>query len=242
VKKNPQRRLAVVWFVIAAVGFLMIVLPIPLGLDELHGGFAVGFLGFILLPASVMTGIICVQRARQLDRLVSGENLIAHWKYSAEEWKQYIETEHRSGKRERWRLFYLITVITVIVCFAFAIFRPESLMVVLVILPLLLALLLLVVLVVTTMRYRRSRNRVGEVFIGKDGVYLNGLYHSWKTVGGRLEKVSCVWGRGAYIEFRYSSRRAYARGGYMVRVPVPQGQEDLAKKVAAQFGEFEKEM
>ncbi len=240
--KNPQRRLAVVWFVVAVVGLLMIVLPIPLGLDELHGGFALGFLGFILLPASVIAGIICMQRARQLDRLVSGENLITHWKYTAEEWKEYVEAEHRSGKRVRWRLFYLITAITVIVWFAFVIFRPDSLMIVLVVLPLLLALLLLVVLVVATVHYRRSRNRVGEAFVGKDGVYLNGVFHSWKTVGGRLEKVSCIWDRGAYIEFRYPGRSACATGGYVVRVPVPHGQEDSAKKVAAQFGEFKEEM
>jgi len=235
VKTNPQKR-AVMWFVLAAVGLLMFVLPIMLGIEEYHGGFVLGFLGFVLLVTAIIAGIACWLREKRLDRLVSGDGLIVHWKYSSGEWREYAEIMYRRKKRERWRIIYLLAGILLSVCIAFAIFRPDSLLVMLIVLFPLLLLSALVTVIVFVLDYRRARDRTGEVFIGKDGIYLDGEYYSWKMAGGRLEGVTCVTGEGTYLEFRYSGRSGYAGGNYVVRVPVPLGQEDSAKRIAAKFG------
>lgn len=202
----------------------MLILPIPIGVDEYHGGFVLGFFGFVLLLTAIIAGIIYLRQAQRLDQLVLGKGLIVHWKYSPEEWREHVEAEYRRDKHRRWRTFYLIAAIAAILCIAFAIFRPNSLMVMVVVPLALLALLALMTVVITTVDYQRNRNRAGEAFIGKDSICLNRVFHSWKTVGTKLERVVHLTGRGVYIEFRYSGHRNYARDSYAMRVPVPRGQ------------------
>jgi hypothetical protein len=77
-------------------------------------------------------------------------------------------------------------------------------------------------------------DKPGEVFIARDGIYLNGQLHMFSRLGARLERASYNE-EEKFLSFTYSGPSRGGRYEYIVKVPVPTGQEDEARRVIASF-------
>ncbi len=80
----------------------------------------------------------------------------------------------------------------------------------------------------------------GYAFIGPGGVFKNGFYFDWSDNSRNLLNVTLKHGPNPVLCFLYvvASARATGRGGMMQNccmVPIPPGQEALARKVLANF-------
>ena len=78
---------------------------------------------------------------------------------------------------------------------------------------------------------------MGEVYITLDGLYLNKQLHIWKGLGNSLEAIAFEEEYRAQprIKVDYSSPARTGRNYYTARVPVPPGQEDVARKIVAEI-------
>jgi hypothetical protein len=98
VKDNPPRKTATIWCIITALAVFAIFAPHIFGMDELNGGFAISVLSFFLAITGIIVIIIYAKRASKLESMLKGNNLLAHWTYTPDEWRQYTEKEYQGEK------------------------------------------------------------------------------------------------------------------------------------------------
>jgi len=232
-KDNPQRRTAIIWGIVTAVAVFAIFAPHIFGMDEFGGGFAISTISFFVAITGIIVVVIYIGRARALDRMFQGENLLAHWTYTPEQWKKYTELEYKTESREKWKLFYLVAGIALFFGIVFFIFDREAGLVVFLVMLGLIALIAFVAWISAWSTYRQNKKYLGEAFIAKDAVYLNRQFHTWKGLGARLESVILAQEKGQQLlAFTYSMPTRTGIQEHTIRVPVPPGQEKSAGKIA----------
>lgn len=234
-QRNPENTGVVVGLVTAAVGVTMIVVPGLAGMDMMGGGYALNFIGIFVVIVGAVVIVFYRARAATLQKILAGENLLAHWHYEPGEWQRYAGAEFEREKTEKRALFWLVTAITVVIGGACLIFDPEAGKWVALVLIGMLAILAVLAFGAPHLEYRRNQRSAGEALISPDGVYLNGRLHLWNRLGSRLVGVSLVEGDPAAIEFTiaYPSRTGTQED--VVWVPIPRGQEAVAQQVIAHF-------
>ena len=91
---NPSSAVARNCWIGALIGVLVFLYPIVFPIETYGLGFAMMFFGIIITISLTISAIIFQKLAGNLNRLVQGEGLLAHWTYSADEWSSYTEEEH----------------------------------------------------------------------------------------------------------------------------------------------------
>jgi hypothetical protein len=235
-KDNPTRRTAIIWGIVTALAIFAIFAPHIFGMDDLRGGFAISAISLMVALTGIIVTVIYAQRARLLGRILRGDNLLAHWTYSREEWGQYAEKEFRTESKEKRFLFYIVAGIALFFGILFFIFDREAGLWVLISMLGLIALIAFVAWFAAWYDYRQNRKYLGEAYITSDAVYLNRQLHTWRGLGARLESVSLVENEPQQLlAFTYSAPTRMGRQEYTVRVPVPEGQKKAAEKLAERF-------
>jgi MFS family permease len=238
-KNNPPRRTAVIWMAILIVGIIIIFLPTIIGLDGFAGGYAISTGGLFIGIFGLVGMIIYLRLASKLDRITREENVLAHWIYAPDEWKQYTEREHREDAAAKRSLFILVAVISVIVGIIFYAIVQDN--------PLLIAMIILGIIIIvglaayfsTLASYLNNKNHLGETYIALDGVYLNRQTHIWNGLGTKLEEIIYDDDKGInpQIIVTYSAPGTYNNNSYTVRIPVPPGQEKAAQVIVKRIAE-----
>ncbi|HET7791680.1 MAG TPA: hypothetical protein VFD85_14495 [Gemmatimonadales bacterium] len=215
------------------------VIVVSLGLLAMTAGWRLGWIGFfgapgflfclVLWPIFYFTGRAEV---RQVEGLKAGGHL-AHWTYSAEEWRRFTEDEWaRDLKRSRRLPFTVFIGFLVIGIFLAWLNGNWSLGLAVgvacgaVTAPLVWATLYLI----ARSTHARRLAGPGEVLIGPGGVYQDGRFTSWSTYGLRLAGVQFIpatlAGVPPVLEFTIRGGRG---GEGKVRVLVPAGKEKEAE-------------
>ena len=237
IKNNPSRRAALIWTGILILGLIIIFIPSMIGLDGFDGGYALSMGGVFIAFMGLVAAIIYFRLAASLDRITRDENILAHWTYTTEEWKQYTEKEHRDDASAKRNLFFLVAIIAAVVGIIFYAVVREN--------PLLIALIILGIIAIaglsayfsTLATYLNNKKHLGETYLALDGVYLNRQVHIWKGMGNRLEEITFdnEMQDGSRMVITYSSPGTNARNSYTVRIPVPPGQEGAAQSIVGRI-------
>jgi hypothetical protein len=235
---NPQRRTAIICWILTALFVFAIFAPSIFGMDGFNGGFAISFISIVAAITSLIVAIMYQGRAGALDRIFRGESLLAHWKYDPVEWQAYAEKEYVRAKQEKWKLFLLVAVISIVVGIGFTIFHPDGALVTLCVIAGLLLLIVFVILTTTRYDYSMNKKYLGEAYITPDGVYLNRQLHLFRGWGASLDDVSYNE-EDKFLAFQYSTPNRTGRSDYTLRVPVPLGKESEAHRVLASFQQQE---
>lgn len=232
-RDNPQRRTAIIWGIITSVAIFAVFAPHIFGMDGMGGGFAISTVSVIVAITGIIVCIIYIRRADALEKLLNGENLLAHWTYTPEEWQRYTDQEFSTQRKEKWALFFVIAIISLVVGIAFFIFDPKAGLWVFVSMLALVALIAFMAWFSAWQNLRLNKKYPGEAYISNDAVYLNRQFHTWKGFGARLESVSLVNNGGQQmLSFKYSVPSRNGRQRQTVRVPVPRGLEKASAKIA----------
>ncbi|MFA4836163.1 MAG: hypothetical protein WC749_08865 [Dehalococcoidia bacterium] len=232
-KKNPQRRTALIWLAITLISIIAIFAPYSFGMDGPDGGFAISFAAIVFAIIGVVVTIMYFRRAGALDNMVKGENLLAHWIYTPDEWQKYIEEEFAEDRAAKTRLFTMVAVISVVIGVGFYLFHRDDLMFTLVIFGGLIVLIGFVAFLSIMLHRFQNRPGASEVYISRDGVYLSRQFHTWQGMGACLEDVRYKEENTfrPRLEFEYSTPGKDMRYYETVRVPVPFGKEEEARKI-----------
>lgn len=228
---NPQRRVAFSWLMVSGLGVLGMVLPLLTEMDMMSKGFGIVFLSFFVMLTGIIASIAYFVRAKTLDKLLFGQDLLAYWAYSPSEWQQYVETEFQFAKIEKVPLLILTSVICLIVGGIFAIADPKTGPIVLLVMFGLIALLSAIVFIAPRLRRNYNQNNLGYAYIGTNGVYLNGIFHNWNMLGGSLDDASILLEKIPLLAITYSFPSRTGRQEEVVRIPIPQGQMAMAENI-----------
>lgn len=230
---NPLRRNAIISLFVAFVSAAMIFTPAIIGIDGMAGGFAISFISFFIAIAAVTFFGLYFNHSCKLDALMRGNNVLAHWVYPPSYWRTYAQKEYLTEKAEKKFLFIIIAGFALFFGFLFWIFDFEAGFYVF------LVMLGLIGLIAFTWRfsawhnYRQNMNGVREAYITKDSVYMNRKFYSWHAAFTSLDKVTLQNNCGLnLLTFKYTSKNLKTGPQvYLLRVPVPPGEEETAKKI-----------
>lgn len=232
-RENPTRRTAQIWIGITLLAIFGIFAPSVFGIDGFDGGFAISTISLVIAITAAITVVIFHRMANAVDRVLRGEDLLAHWEYSPEEWRRYTEKEYAEDRAAKKGLFILIAIISVIVGTGFVIFVPDSLAITAIMIASLIILIGAVAFISARYEHYRNVKSHGEAFITRTSVYLNRRIHLWKGIGTRFEgaELRAAGRRPAVLAIEYSAFARHGRNYYTIRIPVPVGQEETAKHV-----------
>jgi hypothetical protein len=233
---NPARRTMWVCIGITLASIFGIFAPSIFGMDGFNGGFAISFACIILTITMVIVTIMYAGRAKSLDTMLNKKNVLVHWTYTPEEWQAYTQKAYSADTRDKWGLYKLVMAITVVVCFGFFLFHRDSALIMIGLALGLGILLAIVILITTNYDHLHNETHHGDVYITKNGAFVNRQLHLWKGWGAQLEGVQYKE-PDKLIEITYSTLSATMRVTYKVRVPVPAGQETKAKEVITQLNQ-----
>lgn len=246
-QRNSEKNGVIVGELIMAVGGLMVLLPSLTEMDMMAGGYALQFIGLFVLLTGGVTLWFYRARAAAWARLFAGEGLLAHWSLEASQ-VQHQAAAELAETNERNRLLlglmailFLIIGIPILVIPAWDdLMRGDSVAVVIVVCYFaVVPLLALFAWAMPRRAYQRAMQAGAEVYIGPDGVFVNGALHTWKQPLTSLRRVR--FNREVNPPALEFNIRTLTRLGvttfqtYTVEVPVPAGQEEQAENVARAF-------
>jgi hypothetical protein len=245
-RRNPEVTGLIAGLAILGVGVLLILLPPLLDLDMMQAGFAMQFGGFFLVVVGLIVAAIFGYRANRLKSMFRGSRVLAHWVYEPVQVRGQADADLQSAK-ERNRVLLLIVAVFVVACtllfvaIGFSSGEGDNM-------PLFVGIMAAVLLIVAAfafgmpyLQHRRALRSSGEALIAENGLYINGALHTWNPPLAKLEEVQLVEeGAEARLVFSFRSlsrTSATLYESYSVEVPVPPGQEAVARKVEQYFRE-----
>jgi hypothetical protein len=235
-KSNPPLQTAVVWAIITALAVFAIFVPSIFGIDGMNGGFAISFVSGFLVIIGIIVIVIYSGRARLLNNIFNGKDILAHWTYSPDEWMQYTEKEYKERKQLNKGLAITISVIALITGIIFFLVDHKGGLWVLLAMVLLVAIIAFTAWFTAWYNFRQNKKYIGETYITENALYLNRQLHTWRGLGARLDSVNLTDSKPAHLlKFIYSVPTRTGMQEYQINVPVPTGHEEEAKKVLDHF-------
>jgi len=236
INNNPPLQTTIAWAIITILAILGIFAPEIFGIKGFDGGFAISFVCIFLAIIGIIVIVIYSGRARLLNRILSGENILAHWTYSSEEWMKYTEKEYKEEKQSKKGLAIVISVIALLMGIVFFLADNENGIWVLAVMLALIAVIAFTAWFTSWYNHRQNQKYLGETYITEDAVYINRQLHTWRGLGARLDSVDLNQGESPLLlKFVYSAPTRTGMQEYTARIPVPKGQEAAAEKIFKHF-------
>jgi hypothetical protein len=232
---NPQRKVATTWWSVTVVAALVAAAPLVVPMPQNGLGNLLCILSGCLAVAGVFVAWTYHRHAAALDRLVSGEGLLAHWAYNVDEWQRYLADEGASETAANAGLFWTIGGIALVVGVIFLLVAGEGGGVVLLIMLGLVVIIGATAILATRAGRRRRAAAAPDAFVGSNGVFVAGRFHSWNFLTSRLDKASLKEQKTPALVLTYSYATKTGRTSTTVRVPIPDGKAEEARRVIEQL-------
>ena len=174
-----------------AAGFFLLVILIGFSeIIEVHPSII--FLSIFFCLSSVVIGFMFRSRGEKLQKLISGERLIASWTLTSEQKEKYINYlfEQESGRNKI--ILFTISVIAIVVFGIFILVIDEGK---LAMFGVLIGLIIFLSIFAFGMPYyyRHSNKRGdGNILIGAKYAYINGYFHNWDFLLSGLSKIKVI--------------------------------------------------
>ncbi|MDT7540100.1 MAG: hypothetical protein QOE33_4 [Acidobacteriota bacterium] len=194
--------------------------------------------------AGLITGVTIIfakrWEAKVVANLRAGQGVLAHWTYTADEWQHYAAREQARARK----LFIIIAcVMTVVLLVPFTQLMLSSrggfdrtILEAMLVVSVPIAFVFAILWVVTVMPTRRlSREAPGEAYISADGALIHDRYYPWTYMMQSLRSVRLEEGDPSVVEFTWTQPGYRTSQYHSVRIPVPHGREDEARKLIAKF-------
>jgi len=236
IKNNPPLQTTIAWAVITVLSIFGIFAPSVFGIKGFDGGFAISFVCIFLVIIGIIVLVIYIGRARLLNSIISGKDVLAHWKYSSAEWMKYSEKEYKERKQLNKGLAIVISGIALVTGIIFFLVDHKGGLWVLLAMVILAAVIAFTAWFTAWYNYRQNKKYLGETYITENALYINRQLHTWRGLGARLDSVDLTKGKSQQLlRFVYSAPTRTGMQEYQVNVPVPAGQEEAAEKIVKHF-------
>ncbi len=188
IQNNQSSITKKLWY--AAAFFLLIIIIAFMELVSIHP--AIVFLSFFFFLSSVLIGFMFRSREKKLQKLITGENLLAEWTLTDTQKKSYANYlfEHEISKNKI--ILFLITGIAAVVFGIFILVIDEGkLFMFLVFIGLV---IFLSIFAFGMPYYYKMKNSKadGHILIGAKYAYINGFFHNWDFLLSGLSRVKII--------------------------------------------------
>ena len=176
------------WYV---AGFFALVIILAFSeIIEIHP--AIVMISIFFFVVSLIIGFMFRSRERKLQKLISGESLIAQWTLTTEQKKQYVKHLFNQEVGKNQIVLFSISFIAIIVFGLFILFIDEGK---LAMLGVLVGLIVFLAIFAYGMpyyyRYKNNKGD-GQILIGAKYAYINGYFHNWDFPLSGITKVKII--------------------------------------------------
>lgn len=205
--KNSQMPIAKVSWVITAL-MSVILLMSYLEIITIHPALLI--ISFFVLISAFVVGFMFKGRAKKLQSLIDGDNLIASWTMDLMDKRKYTNNLFRAKKTKNNALFVITSVLMVVIFGLFILFIEESDERLYMVLTGLGILLVLGIVAFGFPYYYKWVNlrKDGHVLIGAKYAYVNGYFHNWDYPLSGLQSIKIINDpfEGILIMYYYTDR------------------------------------
>jgi hypothetical protein len=225
---NTNRKISFIAWIVAVIFFIGIFIPSIIGIDGMNGGFALSFvLGFFSIVA-IITAFVYGKLAKEYDAIMKGKDVLAHWQYAPDEWKDYTAKEFTRDKKDKRSLFLIVFFWSALFAISFPILDHKNGWYVTIVMGILIIIIGITAIISIISAHRSNKKSNGDVYITKHGILFSGKVLSWSMISSklldvRLDEVE----EPPLLVFEIQS----GKSSYTLRIPVPQGKKDEAKKI-----------
>ncbi len=216
-------------------GVVLAVAAAPFGTTGMILGFVCLIVGQTLAACGGFARHIARKLQPDLDALESGEAVALHWTYTKEEWLAHVANERSEAGGQVLVGSLLFGFIALFVGYGIA-KGGETLAASFNAFALTVAAGTAIGAIFGWLtelglhwKCNRMQRRIGETYIGEQGLYFDGDYRRWEFQGSRLVSVDLLSDVSPLtIDFRFYISAGKQSRHQHVRVPVPAGEEDTA--------------
>ncbi len=231
---NTQRRIVNNWYYVTFIFLVGIFIPSWLGINGMDGGFAISFLAGFMVMVGLIVIVVYHGRAKQMDKILSGDGRIAEWHYTPDEWMRFVAADFEDEKKIKKNLFIMVAVIALIVGVLMTIVAQDGLMMLIIV-----GIIVIVAVpafLVPRFRYRKLQGSEAHALISENGVIIGKMFHLWIKLGARLDRVSInPEEKPGIMEFAYSFPTRTGMQEEIARVPIPKGKTEQAIRIMEHF-------
>ena len=235
---NPEKTYTKISAAVAILAAGLIFLPGLIHLDGMRGGYAISFVAFFIAVSAAVITCFFWGRAKTLDRILAGMDVLAHWTYQPEEWQRYADAELKEQSQENKWLWFVIAGWCLFFGILFWLLDREAGRMVFFMLLGLALFLACFAYGVPRLRYRRQRRKPGEAWIAPTAIYFDSALVPLNSWGSRLVAVAWRDAEGAvpaHLVFQVSVPSRAGSQEQTLRIPVPRGYEDEARNLLGHF-------
>lgn len=205
--KNSQKKAVTISFMIALFTTTLVILTFVEG-SPFYQWFALSFTGIFVIVGSLVVALVFRSRAKKLNTLISGENMLAGWQLNQQQKADFVEFMFRNERIKNRALLGLTTLLIVIIFGIFILFVKEGKGAMFLVM---LALIAIVAFFAFAMpAYYRAKNLKGDglVMIGSNYAYVNGFFHNWDFPLSGIQKIKTIDQpfHGLFIQYYYYDR------------------------------------
>ncbi len=221
---NPLKNYPVISFGIALVAIVLIFLPGWIGMDSMDGGYALSFIAVWLAISAALIAWYLWRQSVQIERMLKGKELLAHWIYTPAEWQAYASAEQEEQIQENRALWYFVAGICIFIGIVFWLIDREAGLFVLLFMLALTGLLAVVAFSLPRLHRKRQAGKTGQAWLAPTALLFDGVFYPLKSNLMWLKSVAWQEPNGdtpAGLHFRIAY---YTRTGIQnrtVRIPVP---------------------
>lgn len=220
---------------IAAVFFIVLIFVASGTMDGMSGGYAVMFISFFLTLSSFAVALLFLTRAKAMDEILGGKNLLAYWVYQAEETRKSAEREFIEYKESNRALLYVVGGLLLIAMLIMAIIGGEAGFVTAGVLFIVLIIIAIVSVVAPRLELKRALNAPREAYISNTGIIYEGAIYPFHSFLMSMDGVRFTKGTGRkppMLEFSFMQLVGlYIPRPFEISIPVPAGEENVAQDI-----------
>ena len=170
--------------------------------------WGIAFVGFFAFLSAIIVAAIFKSRAKKLQSLINGKNVLASWKLIKNDKSAYVNYLFKKERAKNKGIFWITSILIVVIFGVFILIINEGKA------AMFLAMILLIVVIGLfafgmPMYYKnKNLNGDGNVLIGKKFAYINGFFHNWDFPLSGIKKVSIIKEPfyGLHIQYYYTDR------------------------------------
>ncbi len=220
--KNSQRKPITVSLLISLISVVVVVLTFSES-SPLKGFYALSLVGIFVGISALVVAFVFRSRAKKLDTLISGENILASWQLNDQQKAAYSGFLYKNEQTKNKAILIITSILIAVIFGGFILFIDEGKAAMFLVMLALLALVTLFALGMPA--YYRSKNRKGDglVLIDRKYAYINGFFHNWDFPLSGIQKVKIIENPfyGLFIQYYYYDRTL--KNTEELSVPAPSG-------------------
>lgn len=209
-------------------------------IDGMSGGFATAFVSFFLAIAGVAVAALFFHRARSMDSILNGTKLLAHWVYSSEEAEKSARREYAEYRDRNRAMFFVIGGMLVLAALVMIVFAGDGGFVTGIFLLGFTVLLFIVSIAAPALTLKNALRAPREAYIAENGMIYEGTVYPFRSFMMRVEKIKFKRGLGekpSVLIFSFTQIIGLnIRSSFDIEIPVPEGEEEIAGKIADMLG------